>query len=148
MNVNYAVDIRCPPERVWYWLGTPEKAMAWQSGVTRTEIVHQTPDWVGTTFRETVAESGKGVEMQGVVTAYEENRLLAMHLSSSYNTVDVAWRIQAADGLSRLTADSNVRFKSFLWLVSLILRPAFKRNILAQLHTELARLKELCEGSD
>lgn len=43
--------------------------MTWMSSVTKTEILNETPDMVGTTFREIVAENGQGTELHGVITA-------------------------------------------------------------------------------
>ena len=145
MKFTYTMDINCTPEKVWYWLGTPERAKVWQTNVSKTEILEKTPNWIGTTFRETIEEGGKGVEMQGEVTDYRENQSLAMHMSGKYNIVDVKWCIEEMVNYTRLTMNSNIQFKSFLRLLSIFLWPAFKRNIQRQLDREYAQLKELCE---
>ena len=148
MKVQNSIDLDCTPEKIWYWLGTPERAVKWQTNVRKTEYIEKTPDMVGTTFREKIEEGGKGVEMQGVVTDYVENRLLGMHVSGKYNVVDVKWRIEETGKKARLTVDSDVRFKGFLWVLSLVLRPMFKKSLLGQMEQDLERLKELCERKD
>ena len=145
MKLSYTIDISSTPEQVWYWLGTPERAMVWQTSVSKTEILQETPDMIGTTFRETIEENGRGVEMHGVVTDYRENQLLAMHLSGKFNVVDVEWRLEGIEDYTRLIVNANVRFKSFVRVLSILMRPVFKKRIIAQLQGELARLKELCE---
>jgi len=145
MKISYAMDINCTPEKVWYWLGTPERAMVWQTSVTKTEILQRTPNWIGTTFRETIEENGSGTQMEGVVTDYRENQALAMHLSGKYNVVDVEWRIEEMGEHTRLTIYSNIRFRSFIKILSIIIRPVFKKKITEQLQKEFATLKELCE---
>ncbi|MDD4877373.1 MAG: SRPBCC family protein [Dehalococcoidales bacterium] len=145
MKFTYVMDIKCKPEKVWYWLGTPERAKVWQTNVAKTEILEKKPNWVGTTFRETIEENGRSVEMKGEVTAYIENQSLAMHMSGKYNVVDIEWHIRDLGEYTRLTLNSNIRFKSFLKFVSLILWPAFKRNIRGQLGKEYTKLKVLCE---
>jgi uncharacterized protein YndB with AHSA1/START domain len=145
MKFKYTMDLDCTPERVWYWLGEPERAKAWQTNVSKTEILEKTPDWVGTTFRETVEENGGSTEMRGVVTKYRENQALAMSMSGKYNAVDVEWRISPMGSITRLTLDSNIRFKSFLRILSIVFRPAFKRDIQRQMDSEYAKLKELCK---
>ena len=145
MKISYTMDIDCTPEKVWYWLGTPERAMVWQTNVSKTEILEETPNMVGTTFRETIEENGRGVEMFGVVTDYKENQSLAMHLSGKYNVVDVEWHIEGMEEHTRVTLNSDIRFRSFLRVVSIFMRPVFKKNIMRQLQEEFARLKELCE---
>ena len=145
MKITYYMDFNCTPERVWYWLGTPERAVMWQTNISKTEILQEKPGWIGTTFRETIEENGRGIEMEGVVTDYSENKVLAMHLRGKYNIVDVQWLIEGRGKHTRLTQNSYIRFRSFLSISSIILRPVFRRNILRQLEEEFLRLKELCE---
>jgi len=145
MKFEYIMDINCTPEKVWYWLGTPEKAVVWQTNVSKTEILKKTDNWIGTTFRETIEENGKSEEMQGIVTDYKENKSLAMHMSGKYNMVDVAWHIKEMKNYTELTLHSNIQFKSFIRIFSIILWPALKRNIQKQLRREYTKLKQLCE---
>jgi hypothetical protein len=119
--------------------------MVWQTGVSKTEIVKETPDGIGTTFRETVEENGRGVEMQGVVTGYRENQLLAMHMDSKYHSVDVEHRLEQIENRTRLTRNATIRFKSFMKVVSILIGPAFKKKVMDQSRREFAELKELCE---
>ena len=119
--------------------------MVWQTSVSKTEILKETPSMIGTTFRETFKEDGSSVEMEGVVTDYRENQVLAMHLSGKYNVVDVEWRIEERGEHTRLTVYSNIRFRSFIKIVSILMRPVIKKKIVAQLQGEFAKLKELCE---
>lgn len=146
MKVVYTVTINRPVEDVFPWIGDPDKALKWQTNISSTELLHKTPDWIGTTFLETIEENGGSVEMRGVVTDYRENQVLAMHLSGKYNTVDVEHRLEETDeGQTRLTIRANIRFKSFLKIASIVFRPAFKKKLIEQLNVECARLKELCE---
>ena len=146
MKIECSLEIKATPEKVWYWLGDPERAKVWQTNVSKTEILHGTPDMVGTTFRETIEENGQSTEMKGVVTDYSVNQSLAMHLDGKYNVVDVRWRIIPGEQSTTLSFSSDVRFKSFIMILSLVMRPVFKKNITVQLQDELARLKKLCEG--
>ena len=145
MKLTYAIDIKNTPENVFRWIGNPDKAMEWQSSVSGGEIIDEKPGMIGTTFRETVEEDGRGTEMQGEITDWRENELIAMHLSGKYNTVDVEWRLDEVEGFTHVTGDFNIQFKSFLRILSIILWPAFKKKNLGQLQEEFARLKELCE---
>lgn len=145
MKISCTIDINSTPEQVWYWIGTPERAMVWQTGVSKTEIVQETPDVIGTTFRETVEENGRGVEMHGVVTDYKENKLLAMHMDSKYHSVDVEHCLEEIENRTRLTRNATIRFKSFMKVFSILIGPAFKKKIVDQSQKEFAKLKELCE---
>jgi len=145
MKVTCSININSEPEKVWYWLATPERAMSWQTGVSGTELLERTPGVVGTTFRETIEQEGHTMEMYGIVADYQENQLLVMHLSSEYNTVEVEWRIEKAGEHTRLTVDSDIRFLSLVKVISFLMMPVFKKRILRQLQGELVRLKQLCE---
>lgn len=101
---------------------------------------------VGTTFREVVSDESGATELHGVVTEYRPNQLIAFHLSGRYNVVDVAYRLGATGGGTRLTQTADVRFKSFLWLLSILMRPIFKKKLAQQVNREFAKLKELCES--
>ena len=145
MRISYSIDIDATTDKVWYWLGDPERAKVWQTSVSKTETLQETPDVVGTTFRETIEENGRGVEMDGVITGYRENQLLAVHLSGQYNVVDVEWRLEEIVERTRLTVNARFRFKSFMRILSIIMRPVFRKKIIGQLRKELTRLNELCE---
>jgi hypothetical protein len=71
MKIYFSIDINSLPETVFSWVEKPEKAMKWMTSVARGEILHETPEKIGTTFREVVEENGSGVELQGVVTDYK-----------------------------------------------------------------------------
>jgi hypothetical protein len=145
MKLTYTININSKPEKVFYWLGTPEKAMTWMKNVSKTELLQETPDMIGTTFRETIEENRRSTEMYGTVTDYQENRLLAFHLSGKYNIVDVEYRLEEIDHSTLITVDSDIRFRSFLKLLSIIMWPVFKKKTLEQLREEFVRLKEICE---
>jgi uncharacterized protein YndB with AHSA1/START domain len=145
MNISYIIKINSPPERVFYWIGDPERAQRWMSSVSKTEILRQTPNMVGTTFRETVEEDGQGTELVGEVTAFQPNQLLAFHLEGDFNVVDVEYRLKEFEGQTRVTHKSHIRFKSFVKVLMLFAGFAFKKKILGQLQQEFAELKRLCE---
>jgi hypothetical protein len=147
MKISCSIDINSPVEKVWEWLGTPEKAMVWQTGVAGGEILNETPDMVGTTFRETVEEDGRSTEMRGEITAYTVNRELAMHLEGDYNVVDVEWRLEEFEERTHLDFKADVRFKAIVGVMSFLLRPVFRKKVTEQLRRELDALKKLCEQS-
>lgn len=76
---------------------------------------------------------------------YRPNQRIAFHLNGLYNVVDVEYRLETIEGGTRLTQTADVRFKSFLWLMSIVMGPIFKKKLLEQVRREFANLKELCE---
>jgi uncharacterized protein YndB with AHSA1/START domain len=145
MKITYSIEIDGPPERVFHWIGDPERAKVWMTSVAHTEIVREVPGWVGMTFREVVQGDGGSTELHGVVTAYQPNRSMSFHLSGKYNVADVEYHLEDIGGRTRLTQQTAMRFKGLSGVLSVFMGPVFKRQIVAQLDAEFARLKELCE---
>ena len=145
MKITQSVEIRATVEEVFHWLGDPTRAMEWMTSVSRTEIIDQTPDWIGTTFRETVEEDGRGTELRGVVTDFRENERMAFHLEGKFNTVDVVWTLRDKGQRTEVSQMAEVKFRGPMRILSTVLGSAFKKKVMAQGQREFARLKALCE---
>jgi uncharacterized protein YndB with AHSA1/START domain len=145
MKLSIEIEIDCSPEEVFSWLKDPGKAKEWMTSVSETEMLSGTPDTVGSTFREIIKDQNGQAEMQGVVTGYRENELISFHLSGQYNTVDVEFRLEKIGERTRVVQTADVRFRSFMKILSFFLGPALKREITAQSQKEFAQLKLLCE---
>lgn len=146
MRISHSIEIGNTPDRVFYWLEDPGRAVKWMTSVTKTEIIEKTPDMVGTRFRETVEENGAGTYMSGVITEFETNKRLAFHLEGEFNTVDVVYVLREKGGGTELSQDAYIRFKGFTRVLNVLLGSVFKKKILSQAKAEFARLKELCQG--
>ncbi len=145
MKISHAIEIERPSENVFPWLEDPAKAVVWMSGVSKTEILHRTPELVGTTFREIVADESGSTDLVGVVTDFSPNRLIAFHLEGQFNDVDVEYRLDEANRGTRLSMQSDIRFKGALRLLSMLMWPLFKSKVLGQFRKDCERLKRLCE---
>ena len=149
MKISYIIDINNTPENVFPWIDDPEKAKQWMTSVSGGEILNETPERIGTTFKETVQENGRGTELYGEITGYIPNEFMSFHLSGKFNVVDVEYRLEDIEGRTRLTFNSDVRFKSFTRVLMLIMGSLFKKKTMDHLKREFATLKELCEaGTD
>jgi uncharacterized protein YndB with AHSA1/START domain len=140
------VEIRATAAEVFYWLGDPIRAAEWMTSVSRTEIIERTSDWVGTTFKETVEEDGRGTEMRGVVVDFVANERMTFHLEGTFNTVDVTWTLEEGGQVTRVSQYAVLRFKGVLRVLSILFARRLKRKIDAQGQGELAELKRLSEG--
>ena len=145
MKITLAVDIFCAPEGVFPWIAEPDKAMQWQKGVNGGEIIKETPEKVGTTFREEMEEDGKSIVMYGEITDYIQDRLIAFRLESKIHRVDVSYSIEGKEDKSTVTLDSTINWKFPMNIVSLFIGRKIKSGILIQTESELAELKHLCE---
>ena len=146
MKFTFSIDIHSPPAVVFSWVENPQKAMQWMTSVARGEILHETPERIGTTFREVVEENGSGVEIQGIITGYEPEHSISFHLESRVNVVVVKYHVEAVQNGSRLTQTANVRWKFPVNVLSLFMGAKIKQGISAQAQKEFGKLKELCES--
>lgn len=145
MRILNTIEIESTPEKIFYWLGDPSRAMEWMTSVSKTEIIEETPGMVGTTFREFIEEDGRGTEMRGVVVDFVQDKRMAFHLEGDFNTVDVSYTLEERASFTKLSQDAEVHFKGLLRLASVVFGPVFKRKVTKQAQSELAKLKELCE---
>ncbi|MGB6894596.1 MAG: SRPBCC family protein [Dehalococcoidia bacterium] len=145
MKITLAVDILCKPEEVFPWIAEPDKAMLWQKGVKGGEIIKETPEKIGTTFREEMEENGNSIVMYGEITNYIQDKLISFHLESKIHRLDVSYSIMWNDNKSTFTAESTIHWKFPMNVISLILGRKIKEGILHQTESEFAELKRLCE---
>ncbi len=145
MDIYLEVDIDSDLETVFSWIATPEKAKVWMTGVTETEIIDRKPGMVGTTFRERLEEGGSGIEMHGLVTAFEPGHRISFHLESRINALDVDYQVDEVGDLVRLSVVSAIQWRFPANVTSLLFGRKMKASITEESEREFARLKELCE---
>ena len=145
MKISSSIEIRATPAKVFYWLKDPNRAMEWMTSVTQTEIIKQTPNMTGTTFREYIKENDRGTEMRGVVTDFVPNKRIAFYLEGDFNSTQVDFTLEEKGEMTQLTQQAQVHFKGMLRVLSIFFGPFFKKQVTSQTQRELARLKELCE---
>ncbi len=145
MKIVSRIVIEAAPEVVFSWIGDPDRARRWMASVTHSEIIEETPDRIGTTFREYIEEDGRGLEMHGVVTAFVADERFAVHLESEVNTVHLSFDLVERAGVTELTQRVDLRLKGLLKLATLLLSVPIKRKVRVQVRSELGKLKQLCE---
>ena len=142
MKIENKVEIKATPEKVFYWIERPERAKQWVTNVARSEYIKETPERIGTTFREYVEEGEQGIEMMGIVTEFKPNRLFAVHLESDSHTADVKFILKGEGERTLLIQDVELHFKNEL---SKAAYDSIKKSIIDQATNEFATLKRLCE---
>ena len=145
MKINFAIEVSGEADEVFPWIDNPDKAMLWQKGVKKGEIIKETPEKIGTTFIEEMEDSGNSLVMRGVITGYVRNQMITFQLESKIHKLDVCYSITGEGGKSLITAESNIHWKFPMNIVSIILGRKIKEGILKQTESEFAELKRLCE---
>ena len=145
MDITYSIEINATPTTVFKRLETPEMAKEWMKGVGDYEILHETPERIGTTFRERMESDNGGLDMLGTITEFVPERVIAFRLESKIHTVAVRYSIEPILGGSRLNINSTIRFKFPMSIASWFFGNKFKAETLSELTGECEKLKRLCE---
>ena len=145
MKFSTSIDISKKPEEVFPWINEPDKAKLWQKGIKSGEIIKDTPEKIGTTFRETMEENGKSLEMFGKITDYIPNKLISFHLESKIHKVQVNYSIKGEKEKSTVLIDTTINWKFPISIIFLFIGFKIKAKILDQTKFELLELKRLCE---
>ena len=145
MKIIASIEISSRPNEIFAWIDNPDKAMHWQKGVKTLEIIKETSEKIGTTFREELEENGKSIIMYGKITDYIPNKLISFQLESKIHRVYVIYSVVINTNKSKVSVDSTIRWKFPMNLISLIIGHKIKVNILRQTKSELSDLKKLCE---
>lgn len=147
MNQSQYVDIDAAPERVFRWLDDSQRVMEWVEGVVENEDLEVVDGRVGSTFRQVYVENGRRMEFHGRVTAYERDRSLGVHLVGDLFDLQVDYSLDAQGGTTRLTQDSEVRFKGLWKLLGVVMCKLAKKSGQRKLAEDFGRLKKLCEAT-
>lgn len=146
MRIACEIRISKAPEAVFPWIADPAKAMQWQRNVKGGEIIDSTPDMVGTTFRETIEENGRSLDMAGEITQYLKDRLIAFRLESRIHVVEVSYSVEAVNAQTRVSVLAGITWKFPMNVASLLLGGKMRRELAAQVDGELRELKAICES--
>ncbi|MCJ7581338.1 MAG: SRPBCC family protein [Candidatus Aminicenantes bacterium] len=142
------IEINASSEKVFSWINDPNHAMKWMTSVTKTQIIKESPDKVGTTFREIIEDKRGQLEMFGTITEYKHNEKISFQLNSKVNTVYDWYFLEEIEGSTHLSLTAEIQFKSSLRFLIYIIWPVFKKKLTDQTQKELMNLKRLCEQKD
>jgi uncharacterized protein YndB with AHSA1/START domain len=145
MDIEFEIEIAQPPKVVFPWIGDPDKAMQWQKNVKGGEILVETPNKIGTTFKEIIEEDGNELEMYGSITEYNEGKLIGFHIESRIHEFDVRYSVEKIEGGSNVSTEVNIRWKFPMNVMSLFIGKKMEASLLEGLESEFHELKRICE---
>lgn len=145
MKFTSTIEINAAPETAFPWIDDPARGKPWAASITGGELLHTTPERVGSTFREVIGKEGHRLEMQGAITEYVANECFAVHLESARHAADVRLTLTRLPRCTGLSREVDLRLKGFMKFASFVLRPMLKKSIQDENQREFATLKRLCE---
>lgn len=147
MKTSTTTVINAPANIVFLWLEDNERLKQWIPSLIEDEPITETPDKVGSTFRQVFLEGGKEMEMTGEITAYKENERMRVYMTGKMFTLDVDYLLADETGSqTALTQDTEIKMKGFMKImmpIMVIMSKLGKKDSQAEAH---AKLKELAEA--
>ncbi len=138
--------INAPAEIVFPWLEDNDRIKQWVPNLIEDEALVETPEKVGSKFRQVFLEQGKRMEMTGEITAYTENERMRVDMAGEMFDLDVDYTLVALSSTqTEVTQDSVIKFKGFMKIFAPIMALMAKfssNNAQDQAHQKLKELAE------
>ncbi len=125
---------------------TNDHVAEWSIVVVEDEVLNETPDKVGSTFRSVTEDRGKKMVFQGEVTRWQAPTLSAIHMQGDYFDIDAAYSFEDLGGRTRVTQNSKVTPKGWLKAFFLLFGWMMKKSSCNAARNELLSLKKFCES--
>ena len=147
MNSTYSIEVERPRADVFDFLTDDDNLPAVVPNLADHGVIEEQPGKIGSTFWHEYEEKGRRVRMTGVVTEYEAPRRWAVKLDGPFFGLEVAYTLeQLGPGTTRITQDSNARFKHVFKLLGLLFGGKMKADGERVQAENFARMKALLEG--
>lgn len=150
MRIEFTREFACTPERLFSFLEEPEKQKQWMKGLLETQAVgDENPGVVGSKFRMKIKEGGKVADYDGVITAYDKPKQLAIDMTGptfpAGAIMHVDYRLTDLGGRTRLDYRAEMQCTKPLPLWMRLLMPLFKVFGKFQLKSFMKTLQRLAE---
>ena len=139
--------IDAPVKNVFFWLEDTDRMKQWLPNLTEDVSLTETPDKIGSTFRQVYHERGKDMEMIGEITEYKLNERMRCDITADMFGLDVDYHLKSlGKAQTELTQYTEIKFNGVIKFIAPIfglLSKFSSKDPTADAH---AKLKELCEA--
>ena len=144
MRNEVAVEIDRPIDEVFHL--TNDRMPEWSIVVVENEVLDETREGVGTTFRTTTEENGKRMVFEGIVTRHDPPHASAVRLTNAMLDIETEFTFQDLGGRTRVTQTAKVNAKGFSKLLMFLFGWWVNKANCEGSQNELQSLKRFCEG--
>lgn len=146
MHTEASIDIDRPIEQVFEL--TNNHVAEWSDVVVENEMLDETPNGVGSTFRSLTKDpGGREMEFQGIVTKYDPPHANAIYMAGGSFDLEVDYTFKTIPhDRTRVTQHSSVTGKGFFKVVFFLFGWMMKKSSCNAIEKELRRLKGFCES--
>jgi uncharacterized protein YndB with AHSA1/START domain len=142
-SFEHTVEIPQPPAEVFPWLLEEDKVPRWTGHLTRYERLYDGPLGAGSRLRQVLEVSGRTIDVELEVTAYEPPSGAQTRFSTNGIQVVSSYALQAAGAGTRLTQALEARPGGFS---ARLLVPIVQPRLEEKLTEDLERLREQLGG--
>ncbi len=146
MKTSKTTVIDAPVATVFLWLEDNDRLKKWVPNIIEDEPLIETPEKVGSKFRQVFLENGREMEMIGEITEFSENERLRVYITGKMFDLDVDYILKPlSDTQTELTQDSDIKFKGMMVLFApiMFLMSKFSSNDpQAEAHEKLKAMAE------
>ncbi len=119
MQTSKTTLIDAPASTVFLWLEDNSRLKQWVPNLIEDEALVETPEKIGSRFRQVFLENGRKMEMIGEITAYAENERMRVDISGNMFDLDADYSLKAlSDNQTELTQKTKIRFKGIMKLLT------------------------------
>jgi hypothetical protein len=137
--VKVEVDIARPRHQVFDLMADARNELAWNSKVSRSELISDEPIGKGTEFRTT----NRGQKYVAFITTYDRPDQVGFNVAGKAMEINASMRFaDSADG-TRMAAQFDLQPKGFMKLMMPLMAGAVRKDFPKQ----LTSFKEFCESS-
>lgn len=146
MRTELSVEIERPIEEVF--AKALDDVAAWSIIVVEDELIEETPEIVGSTFRTITEENGRRMEFIGMVMEHEPPHRSRVELTNKAFNLDVTYLFEPTSSGTRVTQYSEAKPNGLVMkLMFGVMAPFMRKSSCDAQSKELNSLKAFCEGS-
>ena len=143
MQSDITIEIDAPIEVVFD--AACHHVAEWSTVVKEDEVLHETPEVVGSTFRVVTEDRGRKMEFEGVVTIHEQPTRSGATMAGKSFDIEVDYTLEDLGGKTRLRQVTACHGKGFAKLIFFVMKPFMGKAACDANNKELAGLKAFAE---
>ena len=146
MKTSTTTRIDAPVSTVFLWLDDTDRLKQWVPNLIEDQPLVDTPERVGSRFRQVFIENGKRMEMTGEITAFVENERMRVNMTGQMFDLDVDYCLLATSSTqTELTQNTEIRLKGVMKLfapIMLLMSKFSSKDPQADAHEKLKFMAE------
>jgi len=146
MRTTTTTQMDAPAATIFLWLEDNTRLKQWVPNLAEDKPIIETPNKIGSTFRQVFIERGREMVMTGEITAYRENEQMRVHMTGDMFNLDVDYILTALSGSqTEVTQHTQIQFKGFLKIlapVMFVMSKLSSKDPQAEAHAKLKVMAE------